>query len=167
MLACLFDDDISNLFTPFHSYYNYRPPFEARTQKELNEKIKMGRVNRIPSQYSNELNQIIKSMLHVLPENRPSADQLINSYPKLKHFVLARRNKNLARELAKRELRVSQAEQELSARVAAFEQKELRAYQFFKEKEVWLSKWEESLNMKSLQLKFGESSLKKSSPKSF
>lgn len=43
----------------------FRPPFQAKTQLQLNERIKMGGVDRIPSMYSTELFQMIRCMLQV------------------------------------------------------------------------------------------------------
>jgi hypothetical protein len=41
------------------------PPFEARSQQQLNERIRAGGVDRIPSSYSNELFQLIRYMLQI------------------------------------------------------------------------------------------------------
>jgi hypothetical protein len=43
----------------------YRPPFLADTQAQLSARIKEGRVQSLPGNYTQELNQIVKWMLRV------------------------------------------------------------------------------------------------------
>ncbi len=47
------------------------PPFPANTIEELKKVVRVGRYKRIPACYSEELNQLIGSMLNSDPENRP------------------------------------------------------------------------------------------------
>ena len=47
------------------------PPFTAPNQKLLAVKIKEGNHRRIPSRYSDELNECIDAMLHLSPSKRP------------------------------------------------------------------------------------------------
>ena len=54
------------------------PPFNARTHFDLVQKIKLGRVNPLPSVYSPELRKIIESCLRVNPTTRPDTAQLLN-----------------------------------------------------------------------------------------
>jgi serine/threonine protein kinase len=50
----------------------FRPPFQAKTQATLTSKIKAGKVPDLPKQYSNDLQCLIRLMLTVDHEKRPS-----------------------------------------------------------------------------------------------
>ena len=54
-----------------------RAPFEARTHLELANKIRSGKLDRIPGQYSSDLMDFITVMLHQDKEKRPSVDTLL------------------------------------------------------------------------------------------
>lgn len=54
------------------------PPFNAKTHFNLVQKIKDGRVNPLPSIYSLELQNVIKSCLKTNPLLRPDTAQLLN-----------------------------------------------------------------------------------------
>ena len=54
------------------------PPFNAKTHFDLVQKIKLGRVNPLPSVYSPELRKVIDSCLRVNPTTRPDTAQLLN-----------------------------------------------------------------------------------------
>lgn len=54
------------------------PPFNAKTHLELIQKIKAGRVPRIPNVYSGELQKVIDSCLRVNPNQRPDTAELLN-----------------------------------------------------------------------------------------
>ncbi|XP_063774323.1 serine/threonine-protein kinase Nek2 [Pseudophryne corroboree] len=53
------------------------PPFTAYNQKELAEKIRIGKFRRIPYRYSEELNQIITKMLNLKDYLRPSIEDIL------------------------------------------------------------------------------------------
>ena len=55
-----------------------RPPFEAANQLSLAAKIKIGKFDKLPSKYSEELNRVAAWMLRVSPEERPTVDDLLN-----------------------------------------------------------------------------------------
>ncbi|XP_066533262.1 serine/threonine-protein kinase Nek2 [Hoplias malabaricus] len=55
------------------------PPFTAYNQKELAEKIKVGKFRRIPYRYSEELNTLLSRMLHLKDYLRPSVDSILQS----------------------------------------------------------------------------------------
>ncbi|KAG9484607.1 hypothetical protein GDO78_010146 [Eleutherodactylus coqui] len=59
------------------------PPFTAFNQKELAEKIKIGKFRRIPYRYSEELNHILTKMLNLKDYLRPSIEEI------LQHSLLA------------------------------------------------------------------------------
>lgn len=57
---------LTSLLISLHSLLMYhRPPFEAQSQRELNQKIVQGNIARLPSHYSDELDRIVKLMLDV------------------------------------------------------------------------------------------------------
>ena len=57
------------------------PPFEAKNHVTLAMKIKEGRVERLPSRYSEELNRAVSAMLAVDYKRRPSTSDLITLPP--------------------------------------------------------------------------------------
>jgi NIMA (never in mitosis gene a)-related kinase len=54
-----------------------RPPFKAQNHLSLAMKIKAGKYDRIPSNYSEELWEAIKWMLSLSQDTRASVDDLI------------------------------------------------------------------------------------------
>ena len=57
--------DIWSLGCVLYEMCTNRPPFLASNQRELGLKIRMGQFSRLPSRYSPELSDVIKSMLNV------------------------------------------------------------------------------------------------------
>jgi len=53
-----------------------RAPFEATTHYQLAMKIKSGKLDRIPSMYTDDLWNVITSMIKQDPDRRPSVDEL-------------------------------------------------------------------------------------------
>ncbi|KDN49243.1 kinase-like protein, partial [Tilletiaria anomala UBC 951] len=53
------------------------PPFDAKTQEELTRKIRLGKVPRLPTAYSEGLGHIINSMLQLEPRRRPSTTDML------------------------------------------------------------------------------------------
>ncbi|PIK52519.1 putative serine/threonine-protein kinase Nek2 [Apostichopus japonicus] len=74
--------DIWSLGCLLYESCSLSPPFTAPDQKILATKIREGRFKRLPSQYSNVLNDIISSMLRVNPILRPSIEELLH-HPKI------------------------------------------------------------------------------------
>eukprot|EP00158_Paraphelidium_tribonemae_P003934 Partr_v1_DN26478_c0_g1_i1_m23795 putative S_TKc len=54
-----------------------KPPFQAESQAALYAKISQAVVERIPSRYSEELDKMVKSMLHYNRAGRPDAAELL------------------------------------------------------------------------------------------
>lgn len=49
-----------------------KPPFRAKNFEELYKKISKGSYARIPKVFSNDLSSVIKVLIRVDPESRPS-----------------------------------------------------------------------------------------------
>jgi serine/threonine protein kinase len=56
----------------------FRPPFEAQDIEQLYKKIKRGKFEAIPSQYSLELSEVIAVCLHKKVDRRLSAEELLS-----------------------------------------------------------------------------------------
>jgi NIMA (never in mitosis gene a)-related kinase len=56
-----------------------RPPFEATNHLALAKKIISGTIERIPERYSEDLQEVIQSMLLTDPERRPSVCDLMKN----------------------------------------------------------------------------------------
>lgn len=61
-------------------------PFEGKDISSLYESIKKGKYDRIPSEYSDDLQKVIDMCLKKKPSNRPSASQLIKKREMLAHY---------------------------------------------------------------------------------
>ncbi|KAF2753289.1 kinase-like protein [Pseudovirgaria hyperparasitica] len=70
--------DIWSLGCIIHELCAKEPPFNAKTHVDLINKIRAGRVERIPACYSGELQKVIDSCLQTNPSHRPSTAQLLN-----------------------------------------------------------------------------------------
>jgi NIMA (never in mitosis gene a)-related kinase len=55
------------------------PPFRAENMDGLYKKVLKGNFSRIPNIYSDELNHVIKKLLNVNVNQRPSCDQILSS----------------------------------------------------------------------------------------
>ena len=62
-----------------------RPPFRAENMEGLYNKVIRGQYSKIPEKFSNDLVELVKFLLHVHPENRPSPDMI------LKHPIIQKR----------------------------------------------------------------------------
>ncbi|XP_046551879.1 serine/threonine-protein kinase Nek2-like isoform X1 [Haliotis rubra] len=54
------------------------PPFTATSQTELNRKIRIGDFARLPSRYSDQLDQVIRKMIRVEVVRRPGIEDILN-----------------------------------------------------------------------------------------
>ena len=70
--------DIWSLGCVIYELCARNPPFNARSHFQLLQKIKEGRVDALPSMYSPELQNVIKSCLKTNPMNRPDTASLLN-----------------------------------------------------------------------------------------
>lgn len=56
-----------------------RPPFTAHDLSGLYKKICAGIFDRIPIQYSNDLHNVVSSLLQLDPEKRPDTEELLSN----------------------------------------------------------------------------------------
>ena len=69
--------DIWSLGCVLYEMATLRPPFKAEDMSSLYRKVLKGLYPKISSQYSQDLNIMIKSLLQVAPINRPSCDTIM------------------------------------------------------------------------------------------
>lgn len=70
--------DIWSLGCVLYEACALKPPFRADSMKGLFNRIQSGKCDRIPSPYSEELSEIVKKCLQLIPKNRPNAEELLN-----------------------------------------------------------------------------------------
>lgn len=109
-----------------------RPPFDARTHFELIQKIKSGRYDPLPSVYSPELQEVVKTCLKTDPLQRPDTSSLLQL-----PVVRLMRKERQAVELG-HELRAKMRQLELQRAAIESEQARLRVDL----EERWRRNWE-------------------------
>ncbi|KAJ1340464.1 hypothetical protein BSLG_004911 [Batrachochytrium salamandrivorans] len=92
------------------------PPFQASTQIALATKIKSGKLSPLSTMYSSELQRVIRIMLTLNHEHRPTTRELLNH----DHIKLSIREQSLSNSLADLNIR----EEELSARLREIDDRE-------------------------------------------
>lgn len=70
--------DIWSLGCLLYELASLKHPFEARDEKSLAQKVLLGNYAPIPSQYSPELQAMVKMLLVVDPNRRPSIDDILS-----------------------------------------------------------------------------------------
>ena len=69
--------DIWSLGAVIYELTTHFPPFLGNDLKDLNSKIQKGKISPIPKFYSDELFSLIKSMIQINPDQRPSCKKLL------------------------------------------------------------------------------------------
>eukprot|EP00960_Hanusia_phi_P001607 46340-Hanusia_phi.AAC.9 len=141
------------------------PPFEAANQLALAVKIKAGRVSRLPEQYSDELNQAVRSMLQLDSSKRPSIEDLFKLPKMQEQAEIAVRNASAVpaqyvdRYFSSQMRRLQAKEEEISSRAQDLvnKEKELRGAKYMDSEEI--KKREEDLKKKDEDLKKREREL--------
>ena len=71
--------DIWSLGCVLYEMITLRPPFRAENMEGLFNKVIKGHINKIPDRFSDDLFTIVKLLLQVNPENRPSCDKILKN----------------------------------------------------------------------------------------
>ena len=79
--------DIWSLGCVLYEMITLLPPFRATSMAGLCQKVTRGQFDPIGSQYSIDLQQIVKSCLQVNPKNRPSCEQILATPGLLNHIT--------------------------------------------------------------------------------
>ena len=90
-----------------------RAPFEATTHLQLANKIRSGNLDRIPSQYSDDLMKIIRVMLEQKADKRPNVSDLL-AHEQVQVRILEKKYKDKYAYLKKKEYEIQKREKALS-----------------------------------------------------
>jgi NIMA (never in mitosis gene a)-related kinase len=77
--------DIWSLGCVLYEMTTLKPPFQAENMEGLYNKVIKGQIKKIPERFSTDLGEIIRLLIQVSPESRPSCDQI------LKHPMIQKR----------------------------------------------------------------------------
>ena len=108
-----------------------RPPFDARTHFHLVQKIKDGRVDPLPAEYSEDLRNVIMSCLQVNPSKRPTTKDIVN-LPIVRILRSQRETLQVSRTLKARESLMKQKMAEAEALLTKSDAKRLQEAQELK-----------------------------------
>jgi NIMA (never in mitosis gene a)-related kinase len=88
------------------------PPFEAKSHPELNERIRQGRMGRLPDRYSPEVRRVVQWMLSTDPNQRPSTEEVLN-IPQVLVRLREKKLKDMQTGTKQKEAELKQKEEEL------------------------------------------------------
>lgn len=128
-----YKSDIWSLGCIIYEAAALKPPFHAENFLALAKKIAEGKVDSIPSVYSNELQEVIVKMLSIDPDDRPSVEDLItknmNVNMKIKEFKIREWKDECIRKdklLKEKERELIEKSKIIDQRLAAVEEREKR-----------------------------------------
>ena len=78
--------DIWSAGCVIYEMLSLRAPFEATNQIQLAYKIKLGKIDRIPSHYSDELFAVVRQMISLEPASRPGVKNLMK-HPRISFVI--------------------------------------------------------------------------------
>ena len=78
--------DIWSLGCVLYEFICLKVPFKGEDMEALYKKVTRGIYSRIPSEYSSELSGVIRALLQVNPEQRPSCDKILKMPAVLKRL---------------------------------------------------------------------------------
>lgn len=124
--------DIWSLGCLLYEMTALHPPFEATTHKNLAMKICSGRFDRLPAQYTDELQRVVAWMLCVDLNQRPTVDDLLN-LPQVSLRIREKRLKDnqalfkkKAEEVAAKEEEINLLERQVAAKEQELERRAAR-----------------------------------------
>ncbi|CAG8760463.1 16789_t:CDS:2, partial [Dentiscutata erythropus] len=121
--------DIWSLGCLLYELCALQPPFQAKSQPILALRISAGTISPIPSRYSDELHNIIRTMLMVDPNKRPTTAELMKKLNPIRDITYQEEElKQREVALNGREIMIATKEEELSGReiMIATKEEELR-----------------------------------------
>lgn len=107
--------DIWSAGCVIYEFASLRAPFEATNQIQLAMKIKAGKIERIPSQYSDELFQVIQAMMSQEQASRPTVEDLMQ-HSRIAKVLRDIQYKDYAQMIKRKEADFSKKEAELKER---------------------------------------------------
>ncbi|KAF9433419.1 Serine/threonine-protein kinase Nek2 [Entomortierella beljakovae] len=153
--------DIWSLGCVIFEMCTLEPPFLADSQAALFTKIKLGKIQTLPSQYSSELNTVVRSMLQLNSRKRPTTTDLLAN-PRIKIYKLYIENERRSEELGIREQVIAEWTEkycENEAALIAYERKLRAEEQRLREMDTILVSKEEALRAKEATLAAKEADL--------
>jgi len=82
-----FRSDIWSLGCVLYEMITLLPPFRATSMQALSQKVVRGIYDPIPSHFSIDLTQMVRSTIQVTPKNRPSCDKILAQPGLLNHLT--------------------------------------------------------------------------------
>ncbi|KAL4435377.1 hypothetical protein ABPG74_022860 [Tetrahymena malaccensis] len=136
-----------------------KPPFEATNHLSLAIKIKSGKFERLPLRYSEELQKLIESMVHIDPEKRPSVQNILE-LPQISLRLKERKLREKHSQIKIKEDELKKREEQLQERIDQIEKKEKDftiQEQALKDLEEQVKQLEAQLNIRSSQTSLQQS----------
>ena len=90
------------------------PPFEAKSHTELNDRIRQGRMGRLPERYSPEVRRVVQWMLSTDPNLRPSTEEVLN-IPQVLVRLREKKVRDMQTGTKQKEAELKQKEEELKS----------------------------------------------------